>query len=91
MWESVACAHTVILSGHTTFLVQQLYINTFQCYTQIIDIKFGIQTLLTYKLTILSIIISFVLENCIPVSKLSRFSLFYARLSQQKSLDNLRV
>ena len=38
-------------------------INTFQCYTQLIDIKFGSQTLLTYKLTILSIIISFVLEN----------------------------
>ena len=38
-------------------------INTFQCYTWLIDIKFGILTLLTCKFTILSIIISFVLEN----------------------------
>ena len=63
MWESVACAHTVILSGHTTLLVQPLSIHINATHNYVIDIKFGIQTLLTYKLTILSIIISFVLEN----------------------------
>ena len=68
MWECVACAHAVIYSGHTRFLVQGL-LTDFS--TTQITIQLGIQTSQTHKPTILSTIVSFLSRNqflCIVVS-----------------------